>query len=388
MGQAARSRNSDGLHVVIAGGGVAGLEALLALREVAGDLVSLELVSPEHHFWYRPLSVAEPFDRSQTPRFELATIAAAAGAVFTPGALSAVDAEAHIAHTTHGADLPYDVLVIACGTRAVDALDGALTFRGPSDTDRVGALLADVERGEASRIVFALARHAGWSLPLYELALLTATHFERNDVHPVELDLVTHEPAPLSLFGARASAAVSSLLRERAIAVHTDRHVVSFADGWLRLDDGSELPADRVVALPRLEGVRIDGVPSDHEGFVHVDRFGRVEELTDVYAAGDITTFPIKQGGVAARKADIVADAVAVRAGAAIDPPRPELVAYAVLLTGGEPLYLSANLTTGDEAVASPTSDPLFWPPAKIAARHLAPFLAALETADLGLPKR
>ena len=48
--------------VLIAGGGVAALEAALALRDLAADRVDVELLAPEPHFWYRPLSVAAPFE--------------------------------------------------------------------------------------------------------------------------------------------------------------------------------------------------------------------------------------------------------------------------------------------------------------------------------------
>jgi sulfide:quinone oxidoreductase len=49
------------MDIVIAGGGVAGLEALLGLRAVAGDRVHVTLVAPDPDFTYRPLAVAEPF---------------------------------------------------------------------------------------------------------------------------------------------------------------------------------------------------------------------------------------------------------------------------------------------------------------------------------------
>ena len=50
-------------RVVAAGAGVAGLELALALRALAEDLVSVELIAPEREFTYRPLAVAEPFRR-------------------------------------------------------------------------------------------------------------------------------------------------------------------------------------------------------------------------------------------------------------------------------------------------------------------------------------
>ncbi len=381
MGPAGRGRDTGALRVLVAGGGVAGLETMLALRDLAGDLVDLELLSPEHSFFYRPLSVAEPFDGSHAPSFELAAIAAAAGAQFTPGALVSIDADRHVAGTSRGAELAYDVLVVACGTRSVEVLRGALTFRGPSDTERMRALLAELERGAAARVVFVLPRKAGWSLPLYELALLTAAHVGRHGIEGVELHVVTHEPAPLTLFGPAAAGAVAALLAERGVALHAGRHAVSFADGSLALDDGSALRANRVVALPRLEGQRVAGLPCDADGFVDVDRSGRVEELVDVYAAGDITRFPIKQGGIAALQADLVAETIAASAGAVVEPRPQEMHAYAVLLTGGEPLYLRADLAPGAAEATTLAPEPLFWPPAKIAARHLAPVLAELDAA-------
>ena len=56
-------------HVLIAGAGVAGLEAALALRALAEDRVSVELVSPDPDFVYRPLAVAAPFRIGEARRF-------------------------------------------------------------------------------------------------------------------------------------------------------------------------------------------------------------------------------------------------------------------------------------------------------------------------------
>ena len=49
--------NGAPLEVAIAGGGVAALEALLALRDMAGDRVAPTLISRQKDFVYRPLSV-------------------------------------------------------------------------------------------------------------------------------------------------------------------------------------------------------------------------------------------------------------------------------------------------------------------------------------------
>src|SRR3954467_1817456 len=84
-------------RVLVAGGGVAALEATIALRDLAPHLVDVELLAPEHEFWYRPLAVAEPFGLARVVRFELADVAASVDATFSLGALVAVDADARIA---------------------------------------------------------------------------------------------------------------------------------------------------------------------------------------------------------------------------------------------------------------------------------------------------
>jgi sulfide:quinone oxidoreductase len=369
-------KSYGGLRVLIAGGGVAGLEALLALRALAGDLVDLELLAPEPAFWYRPLAVAEPFDAGRAHHFELAAIAASASASFTLGQLASVDADARTARTSQGAEIGYDALVIACGALPRAWLTGALTFRGPADSDAFRRLLAEAENGSVRSIAFTLPATGVWPLPLYELALLTATHLARRDKH-VELAFVTPEQAPLSLFGEAAGYAVRDLLSDHSISLHTGRYPARYEAGILELVPDTTLAAERVVALPRLEGPRILGIPQNADGFIATDLSGRVHGLPNVYAAGDITQFPIKQGGIAAQQADAVAEVIAAQAGAAVQPHRFQPVLRGLLLTGGEPRYLRSEHHGGQGDTSTVSGEPLWWPPGKIVGRYLAPYLAS-----------
>jgi sulfide:quinone oxidoreductase len=360
-------------NVLIAGGGVAALEAALALRTLAEDRVSVALIAPEPHFWYRPLAVAEPFELGKVQHLELSTLAAEAGATFTPGKLVSVDAARRIAYTSPGGAVPYAMLLIACGAAPKPAVDGALTFRGPADTPRIEQLLGELERGDVRRLVFAVPAGAVWSLPAYELALMTAAWLEDRGIGGVELALVTPEDAPLRLFGSEASEAVSALLEEREIAVHTRSQPAEAREGELLLVMGGMVAADRVVALPRLKGPRIGGVPQTFEGFIPVDDRAQVIGMPDVYAAGDITTFPVKQGGLAAQQAEVAAEAIAAAAGVDVTPRPFRPVLRGLLLTGKEPRYLRTDLV---EEKSEASLEYLWWPPAKIVGRYLAPFLA------------
>ena len=362
-------------QVVVAGGGVAGLETVLALAELAPGLVDVELIAPEHHFWYRPLAVAEPFDAGRVLRFELGDLARETGAVFTPGQLVGVRAEERLAELMHGADVPYDSLVLAAGAVPEAAVPGALTFRGPADTERFRALLDEVEETGSGTIVFVDPAGTGWPLPLYELALMTAAELSAR-APDVRLVLVTHESTPLELFGKTASAAVGELLRERGVELVTGLYASAWADGVLETVPDGPIEARWAVALPTLRGPELTGLPRATGGFVPTDRHGRVPGLDGVYAAGDLTTFPVKQGGLAAQQADAVAEAIAAAAGAGVEPRPFEPILRGLLLTGGAPAYLRAELGGGRGETSLAASEALWWPPGKIVGRYLAPFLA------------
>jgi sulfide:quinone oxidoreductase len=362
--------------VLVAGGGVAALEAALRLREVGEGRIRVELLAPEPHFWYRPLAVAEPFGRGQVRRFDLAALAGAAGASFSHGELRSVDAIRRIAYTAPGGPVEYAALLVACGTVPKPAIDGAVTFRGPADTDKIEQLLTDLEAGGIGSVVFVAPAGATWSLPVYELALMTAGWLADRRLTGVEVGIVTPEEEPLHLFGRDASAAVRSLLDERGIQLHAHTVAAEARAGELLLVGGGVVPADRVVALPRLQGFRIGGIPQTFDGFVPVDRHGRVTGLADVYAAGDITTFPVKQGGIATQLADAAAESIAAAAGAAIDPQPLRPVLRGMLLTGDGPRFLRNTLTDDAPEGSQLSAEALWWPPTKIVGRHLAPFLA------------
>ena len=368
-------RGSDKLHVLVAGGGVAALEAMVALRKLAGELVDVELVSPDTDFFYRPLAVAQPFGLGEVLRFDLPSLARGCGARHSLGSVVAVRGEDKRVWTSRNASFTYDALLIAIGARPREALPGALTFRGEADVRLITGLLSDLDRGLARRVVFALPGGVTWPLPLYELALLTADHLAREGNTEASVTFVTPESAPLALLGSDASRAVAGLLAERGIDLVTDSYPDAFVQGKLCVVPDPALEADVVVSLPRLRGVPLAGVPQDEDCFVRIDSFGRVPGLEDVYAAGDITTFPVKQGGLAAQQADVVAAVIAAAAGAEASPEPFEPVVRGLVLSSS-PLFLRTELGGGHGEVSSADTEALWWPASKIAARYLSPYLA------------
>ena len=67
-------QGDTGARVIVVGGGVAGLETLLALDDLAGDRVSLTLVAPSRtsctsRSWSKSPSISDPPSDTSSPRW-------------------------------------------------------------------------------------------------------------------------------------------------------------------------------------------------------------------------------------------------------------------------------------------------------------------------------
>ena len=179
------------------------------------------------------------------------------------------------------------------GAREFIAVPGALTYRGNHDSPAFSRILAETLRGEVKTLAFVVPSRVTWPLPLYELALQTATRLEDEGVE-ARIVLLTPEETPLIVFGREGSEAVAGLLADKAIELLCGVHVEKFHKGLVHLVPGVPVPAERVIALPGLRGIPLSGVPADNSRFVHVDALGQIKGLEDVYAAGDGTSFPVR----------------------------------------------------------------------------------------------
>jgi sulfide:quinone oxidoreductase len=368
------------LRIVVAGGGFAAAELLLALKALAEDRVAVELVTPSTELALRPAATGTPFELSQVDRYDLGLLTREAGAGLRTDTVEAVAPRARRLRLRSGKAVEYDTLVLALGARARAVIPGAVTFRDQRDAHLVAGLIERLKVRGTRRIAFAAPSGVSWTLPLYELALLAAAEIEQHGLG-VETTLITPEAMPLQVFGPEVSDAVGTLLAERGVRrVHGVAH--SVGRGRVTLSSGEAVGADHVVAVPRLVGRRLTGIPADWNGFVATDAYGRVREVPEVFAAGDMTHFPVKQGGLATQQADVIAAVLAARSGADVEIPPVRHVLRTRLLVPDGPLYLRAELDgdgrplPGDET-SQVSKEALWWPPAKLFGRHLSPWMAA-----------
>ncbi|MGD9696272.1 MAG: NAD(P)/FAD-dependent oxidoreductase [Thermoleophilia bacterium] len=375
--------------VVVAGAGIAGLEAALALREFAGGRARVEVLDPRLRFRVPATATGRAFGIEAGIEAPVAGLVGRAGAVHRRGHLVGVDPRRRRAILSGGEPVRYDHLIVAVGARAEAFVPNALTFTGhreaPELKDMVEGVALSAARGEATDLVVAVPPACGWPVPAYEIAMLARDQLVASGHGDgVRVTVVTAEDRPLGVFGPAASDTVGRILARAGVRVRTGAVVRGWSRGGLELAGDEAVPADRVVALPVLRGPAIDGLPADRFGFLRTGSGGRVPGAPGVWVAGDATTFPVKQGGIACQQADAAASAIARELGADIDELPFEPVLRGWVWDGAGGRFLRTALAGGrGESAGLDDGSPLWWPVAKVAGRFLTPFLHDLPP---GLP--
>jgi sulfide:quinone oxidoreductase len=392
------------MRVVIAGGGVAALEALAGLRALAGDRVETTLLSPVDTFSYRPLSTAVPFTFREERTRSLAELAGDLDARFVRDGLAQVDASRTRVLTRDGDFLPYDALLIAVGARVSRRPGEDVAWsRGSQGVAALTALLLELEAGSVRSVAFVAPPAAAWPMDAYELAFVARLAAERagGDTRVV---LVTAEQAPVEALGAAASEAVADELARADIDFVTGVEVAGAQQGEeagsdmlssvmprlsrggrgpderlsvLHLDSGSNLAVDRAVRLPVVHGPAVPGVARDDNGFLMVDGHARSTQDPRVFAAGDATALALKHSTLASAQATAAAEALAAEAGADLEPAPWSSCLYGLLTL---PPHFPGARGSAWLPDGGPITHCLWWPPGHVAGRHLAPCLAARDT--------
>lgn len=367
------------VRVVVIGGGVAGLEAAMALRDLAPGAADVHVISPETEFPYKAVVVEEPFGAGAVRHYPIEPLLSAIGATFEVGLAKAFDLTARRIELTDGTSAGYDYAFVCVGGRRVPAYESVTAF-----ADRADLAIDEIleRRAAAADPVLTIVVPPGitWSLPAYELALLSRRRAEELGLAGIRLRLITPERSPLAVFGAVVGEAVRRLLNDRGIAFVAATEVIQPQAGSLHTMPGREqLDPESLIALARIEGPTLAGLPTDADGFIPVDSFGSVAGAERIYAAGDGTSVAIKQGGLGTQLADIAAQQLASQLVPGVEAPAPfRPVLRARLLTGAEPL----NLSYEPDQLHGPgraSLDLMTWPPQKVDGRYLSHWLSEVE---------
>jgi sulfide:quinone oxidoreductase len=320
-------------RVVVLGGGFAGLESAFYLHQRLGDRVEVVLISDQSSFVYKPDTVHIPFGLDpERLRVPLEEPLRRRGIHFIPGRALDVDAERQTVRVTDGRIIGYDRLVIATGADPSPGLIPGLAAAGipvgsiPAMLElrtRFAELLEDARKGARRRVVFLVPRDRGWSKPIYELCWMLDTWLTWHGARQhVDIALFTNESSYAAPFGPRLDAAADAEFRRRDIHATRNFSVAGVEPGRVVSSCRDWAPFDLLVTLRPMAAIaRFPALPTDMTGFLRTTPSTRqVEDFPNIYAVGDASDFPIKQGFLATKQADAAAEHIA--AGLLGEPPR------------------------------------------------------------------
>lgn len=364
---------SRGRHVVVAGGGFAGLGAAYTLRRRLRPEDRVTLIEPSGRFVFAPSLVWAVLGRSlYHGSFAREPALRKHGIAYRRSTVREVRVDAHVVVTDEG-EMPYDRLLIATGgrpdTTAIPGLAGefrsAHWIVGEESAIDVREALRRVV-ADPGPVVIGAAQGATYFSGVYELALAFDTVLRRQGLRErVALTFITAEPYLGHLgFGQEAARTkLAALFRERDIASRTGVNIERVGSHAVVLATGEALPSSVSIIMPPFTGVSdIWKSPTltDERGIVPVN--ARYQHVThpDIYAAGVACAFerpipPLREpraphtGYLSIRMGQAAAENVAASLGCG--PPAARTLPYVLdvrMLDGGDTGLLLASWGTSD----------------------------------------
>ena len=316
----------SGHRIVVLGGGTGGTMVANRLRRRFGtDEAEIHVVDRDDAHVYQPgllfvpFGLAQPEEIVRPRRRQLRS-----GIVFHEQEVAEVWIERDEVLLGDGTVLPYDVLVVATGTRLqpeeTEGLGGAgwdervFTFYTP---ESAAALRSALERFEGGRLVVNFV-----DLPIkcpvapLEFAFLADWYLRERGIRE-RVELVYATPLDGAFTQPIASEHLAGLLGQKEIELVTEFNTgsVDGAKGELASYDGRMLEFDLLVTVPLHGGAAyVERSPGlgDALGFVQTDKHTlQSPARPNVFALGDATDLPIsKAGSVTHFEAEILTENV------------------------------------------------------------------------------
>ncbi len=292
---------APGRNFVILGSGAAGLTAAETLRR-EGFHGNVTVLTAEEHLPYDRTDLSKRF--LEDPSFDPPLVRSGSfyedrGIRIAYGhRVTEVDVSEQRIRCQSGAELMYDRLLLASGSRArtldVDgaSLAGVCTLRSLDDAEQLRRLSA-----EADKVVV-----VGASFIAMEVAAALTSR-------GLTVTVVAPEAVPFeNTFGPEIGKMLQKAHEQKGVSFRMGQTVAGFegADGrvsGVTMDDGETIDADLVVVGIGVEPVTdyLSGVDIQSDGSVKVDRYMNVEGTENVFAAGDIALYPDARTGAPTR---------------------------------------------------------------------------------------
>jgi sulfide:quinone oxidoreductase len=297
-------QSGTGRHVVIAGGGFAGLTAAYTVRAALRPSDRVTLVAPNPYFVFLPslvrAALGEPLLHSSFP---LDAALAAHDIDYVHGSVRAVQVDEHAIRTDDG-ELRYDRLIVATGGRP-----DTTSIPGLAGEFRLASWVVGEDSAMEARntirhlfeqpgpVVIGAAQGASYISGAYELAFSLDAELRRRGIRDrVPLTFVTAEPyiGHLGIGQTAAGAHLQRMLADRNIETRVGVSIEGVDRHAVKISAGESLETQTAIIMPPFTGA-VDIWKSadltDKSGMIPVTPQYRHTTQPDIYAAGVASYF-------------------------------------------------------------------------------------------------
>jgi len=301
------------LRVVVLGAGFGGLELTSILSETIGDDLDLTLIDQHDSFYFGFSKLDVMFGRKPVDSVKISySSITKPGVKFCKETILAIDPVKKIV-TTQNKTYETDVLVVALGANYdMHATPGLIehgneyySFEG---AEKLRDKIPNFRKGNA--IVGVCGAPFKCPPAPSEGALMLHDHLVNTGVRDactISLVIPYGSPIPPS---PDSSKALVKAFEERDIKFIPQHKISSLRANIAVLDDGTELPFDLFLGIPKHvapDVVLQSGLAEN--GWIPVDRNNLLTKFPDVYAIGDVTSVGTPKAGVFAEGAAKIAAA-------------------------------------------------------------------------------
>jgi len=301
------------LRVVVLGAGFGGLELTSILSETIGDDLDLTLIDQHDSFYFGFSKLDVMFGRKPADSVKISySSIAKPGVKFCKETILAIDPVKKIV-TTQNKTYETDVLVVAMGANYdMHATPGLIEhgneYYSLEGAEKLRDKIPNFRKGNA--IVGVCGAPFKCPPAPSEGALMLHDHLVNTGVRDactISLVIPYGSPIPPS---PDSSKALVKAFEERDIKFIPQHKISSLRANIAVLDDGTELPFDLFLGIPKHvapDVVLQSGLAEN--GWIPVDRNNLLTKFPDVYAIGDVTSVGTPKAGVFAEGAAKIAAA-------------------------------------------------------------------------------
>ncbi len=308
-------------HVLVVGGGFAGVEAAIQLRRRNHKVT---LVSNRDYFFIYPISIWIPTNKLpfNKAKIDLEKLSGKHGFTLIIDEFTGLNEYNNTAHFKNQ-DITYDYLVLATGAWKVPhkGIEHTLSICGsPEQSEKIRDRFDEIAV-DGGNIAIGFGgnpkdKSAVRGGPAFELMFNMIHELEqRKSDKIVTFNFFAPMAEPGKRMGAKGYNMLIKMLSKHGIQKYTGKKIKMFEADGIVFEDDSVLKSDLTVFIPASHGpeyIAKSTLPVNEAGFIKIDETCKVEGKDNIYAIGDISAIEgpewrAKQGHLAVVKGDIAA---------------------------------------------------------------------------------